>query len=171
MLFGSHDDSESHVMLLNWSQRSSRVTLLLVLTGQALMTHACVLAILLSLKDLAILWMIILLGYYYLIVYTLYIQYAWIISSTVVSPTKRTTYFHITKPTFVYKCFYYGSALFSPIWSMNVPSTLWHCIGLLKRTLSLFTPNLSFKNDSVLLNRPKIQNENFHQSWGFGFRQ
>ena len=53
MLFGSHDDSESHVMLLNWSQRSSRVTLLLVLTGQALMTHACVLAIFIKSKRLS----------------------------------------------------------------------------------------------------------------------
>ena len=149
MLFGSHDDSESHVMLLNWSQRSSRVTLLLVLTGQALMTHACVLAILLSLKDLAILWMIILLGYYYLIVYTLYIQYAWIISSTVVSPTKRTTYFHITKPTFCIQVFLLRiSSVFSNL-IINVPSTSGHRLSLLKRTLSYLTPNLAFKNISV----------------------
>ena len=39
-------------------------------------------------------------------------------------------------------------------------------MGLLKRNLTIFTPNLTFKNVAVLINRRKIAFQIFHQSWG-----
>ena len=104
--------------------------------------------------------------------YILYIvKYAYIRTSAVVSPTWNINCFNY-KPTFVKiaillrfrPCFLHSE-------HQDVPSTSCHRLELLKRYLSLFTPDLTFKNIPVSINRRKISIEIFHQSWGFGICQ